>query len=85
MGFLVKNVNFRKTLLWLENQKLRSGPLPETFKKIDSEKWQDGYSEYKKLVNCPVFGDSILQEFYWIVSKAIQIEYANNSIFLFTH
>ncbi|KAJ8944697.1 hypothetical protein NQ314_009404 [Rhamnusium bicolor] len=72
-------VTFKKIIVWLEINRVRSAPpnVLNTLKNFSARDWDNTYIRYKDGLGCPVLGTK-LEELQWILGYAVQIETAAN-------
>ncbi|GAB0092980.1 uncharacterized protein DMENIID0001_080320 [Sergentomyia squamirostris] len=71
---------FRSTLLWLEDQKIRHYKIDDRaeLRKTDAPEWEAAYAKYKQDLKVPVSLKSPLEELGWIMGYAVRLEYFDN-------
>ena len=72
---------FRNTVLWLEDQKIRHYKIEERagLRKLDSvAEWDAAYETYKKSVGVPEDFKTRTEELAWLLYYATRLEYSDN-------
>lgn len=71
-------------ILWLEDQKIRQYKIEtrEGLRQMQSNDWQKAFDTYIKDVGCPIPSNKPIEQFEWLLSFAVRLEFADNGILL---